>query len=117
MTGPIPLSDGWTARPNLEAGYVYVDWDRTGSWDTEPHLPPLTPDDAYRLGQALTQFDRPPINTGLPSNPHEEYAVNHDSPAAATLALAYEIRTMTLANFPYSKPDKIAARLGTTEEP
>ncbi|MGO3895375.1 hypothetical protein [Brevibacterium aurantiacum] len=57
------------------------------------------------------------MTRGLPGNPHEEYAVTHDSTAAATLALAYEIRTMTLANFPYSKPDEIAARLGTTEEP
>lgn len=57
------------------------------------------------------------MTRGLPGNPHEEYAVTHDSTAAATLALAYEIRTMTLANFPYSTPDEIAARLGTTEEP
>lgn len=33
---------------------------------------------------------------GLPGNPHEEYAINHDSPVAATLALAYEERTRAL---------------------
>ena len=36
------------------------------------------------------------MSHGLPGNPHAAYATNHDSPATATLALAFEQRTATL---------------------
>lgn len=36
------------------------------------------------------------MSNGLPGNPHEGYAIEHESQAYATLALAYEERTRAL---------------------
>lgn len=49
----VPLSDGWTAAPHMENGYVYVEWARTGSQDPLPSIPPMTPDEAWDFAKAL----------------------------------------------------------------
>lgn len=56
------------------------------------------------------------MTLGLPGNPHEEYTAVHNSTAHAILALAYEVRTANLINYPYSDHAEIEARLGRKEE-
>ena len=47
-------------------------------------------------------------------NPYEELARTHQDPALATLALAYEIRTRSMIEDPYSVPEEWKPRMKET---
>lgn len=50
----------------------------------------------------------------LPGNPYAHYAEVHMDPALATLALAYEIRTRSMIEDPYSVPEEWKPRMKET---
>ena len=53
----------------------------------------------------------PPKSKQLPGNPYAEYAQAHMDPAQATLALAWEIRTLVMLEHPWIDHEEVAARL------
>ena len=53
----------------------------------------------------------PPKSKQLPNNPYAEYAQQHMDPALATLALAWEIRTLTMLEHPHIEHETVTARL------